>query len=588
MALSELPRSSPNPYSSPTSSEEELAVVKPVHDKPENGIRGLKHLRHDIVSGIVVSLVSLPLSSGIAIASGAPPIYGLISAIIAGLIFPFLGGAYVTIAGPAAGLAPALLGIMATLGGAGDADHVGAGYPFLLVVIFFVGISQLVLSGLRLARYAAMIPVSVVEGMLASIGLLIIVKQLPSLLGYTGKVHAHEFFQYVTESPEFFRGGTQQVMWVSGLTLVLLFWLGTRKWEILKVLPPQLAAVIVGVALGLAFNLGQNFRITLPENPFHGIHLPDFSGLSARQDLWQAVIIGVITLTLIDGVESLATAMAIDRIDPFHRQSKPNRLLMAMGVSNILSSLVGGLTIIPGGVKSKANIASGGRTLWANFTNAICLILYLVVARDLINLIPKGVLASVLIYTGWKMCEPLVWKKIASVGWEQLGIFTFTILATLLSDLLWGIIAGTIAKYILNLVVYHYAAEAEGKKLGFVRSMGALFMNPVGATTYENGVYQLHVDKPVVCFNAFRLVQSIEKAPKGAEKVEIHLDSLVSLVDHSSSECLLHAADGAKHGGIPVEIVGMDRFRTWSDHHASLRVLNRNKDNDVGTPSTPA
>ena len=168
----------------------------------------------------------------------------------------------------------------------------------------------------------------------------------------------------------------------------------------------------------------------------------------------------VVTLTMIDGVESLATAMAIDRIDPYHRKSQPNRLLFAMGVCNIASSLIGGLTIIPGGVKSKANIASGGRTLWANFTNAICLIIYMVFARDLINMIPKGVLASVLIYTGWKMCEPLVWNHIAHIGKEQLGIFTFTIVATLATDLLWGIIAGTVAKFAMNTYFFRKASPA--------------------------------------------------------------------------------------------------------------------------------
>ncbi|MEY2611773.1 MAG: Bicarbonate transporter BicA, partial [Planctomycetota bacterium] len=145
--------------------------------KPQNGWKGLAHIRQDVLSGIVVSLVSLPLSSGIAIASGAPPIVGLISAIIAGIIFPFIGGAYLTIAGPAAGLAPAVLAVMAALGGAGDAETLGQGYHFLLCVIFMVGVLQIILVLLRLAKFASIIPIAVVEGMLASIGLLIMVKQ---------------------------------------------------------------------------------------------------------------------------------------------------------------------------------------------------------------------------------------------------------------------------------------------------------------------------------------------------------------------------------------------------------------------------
>src|SRR5262245_16817923 len=282
---------------------------------PQNGFAGFKHLRHDILSGIVVSLVSLPLSSGIAIASGVPPIYGLISAIIAGLIFPLIGGAYVTIAGPAAGLAPALMAVMIALGGAGDADHVGPGYQYLIVVIFMVGIVQIILSLAKLARFAAIIPVSVVEGMLASIGLLIIVKQLPMFFGFTGKIHAHEFFQFVVDSPEYARGMTVPVFAVSAATLALLFSLGSLKSvKFLKIVPPQLLAVIFGMGLGYAFHLGSlgsGFLISLPKDPFHGLQTPDFGALFARQDLWYAAFIGVITLTMIDGVESLATAMAI-------------------------------------------------------------------------------------------------------------------------------------------------------------------------------------------------------------------------------------------------------------------------------------
>jgi carbonic anhydrase len=239
---------------------------------------------------VVVSLVSLPLSSGIAIASGVPPIYGLISAIIAGLIFPFVGGAYVTIAGPAAGLAPALLALMVALGGAGDADHVGAGYPLLLVVIFMVGVLQIGLALLKMARFSAIIPVSVVEGMLASIGLLIIVKQLPMFFGYTGTVHAHEFVDFMSESPTYAAGMTVPVFAVSMSSLVVLFVLGNMKnVRLLKVIPPQLIAVVFGVILGQVFHLGSvgsNFLISLPKDPFHGMHFPHFSELLARQNRW--------------------------------------------------------------------------------------------------------------------------------------------------------------------------------------------------------------------------------------------------------------------------------------------------------------
>ncbi len=153
--------------------------VAPSMEKPQNGVRGLKHWRYDLMAGLQVALIGLPLSLGIAVASGAPPITGVISAIIAGVIFPFLGGAYVTISGPAAGLAPALLAGMIALGH-GD---LAVGYPLLLVAVCLTGVVQVVLSFFRAGRLALYFPISVVEGMLSAIGMLIIIKQIPQLLG---------------------------------------------------------------------------------------------------------------------------------------------------------------------------------------------------------------------------------------------------------------------------------------------------------------------------------------------------------------------------------------------------------------------
>ena len=554
-------------------------IVTTPLEKPQNGIAGLKHLRHDILSGIVVSLVSLPLSSGIAIASGVPPIYGLISAIVAGLIFPFIGGAYMTIAGPAAGLAPALMAVMISMGGAGDAEHVGAGYHHLVAIIFMVGCLQLILALLKLARFAAIIPVSVVEGMLASIGLLIIVKQLPSFFGYTSKVHAHDFFEFVKDVPEFAQHLTPLPFGVALASLVVLFALGAlaKKIRLFQVVPPQLFAVVFGVLLGYFLNIGSlldgKFLIKLPDTPFHGASLPDFAGLIARQDLWYAAILGVITLTMIDGVESLATAMAIDRIDPFRRKSEPNRVLLAMAISNIASSLFGGLTIIPGGVKSKVNIASGGRTLWANFTNAICLIIYLMIGQQWINMIPKGVLAAVLIFTGWKMCEPLVWRHMAKIGKEQLALFSFTVLVTLLTDLLIGIIAGVVAKYFLNLFICSRSVPASpDEPVSMGRHMLDFFQNPIGTKTLENGELHLHINKPLVCFNSMKLDQELSHLSPDVKSVFLHLDPGVSLIDHTSCEALHFLVESFAHNGMPITVIGMDQMLRLSKHDSSVHI----------------
>ena len=482
-----------------------------------------------------------------------------------------------TISGPAAGLAPALLAIMAALGGAGDSEHFGAGYPFLLAVIFMVGVVQMVLAMLKLARAASIIPVSVVEGMLASIGLMIMVKQVPMFFGFTGKVHAHEFFEYVSDAPQFVAGATPAVLAVSASSLVLLFVLGSlgSKVKRLAIVPPQLVAVLWGVALGQMLGLDRAAMITLPSSVFHGFHTPDFSALLARSDLWYAAGMGVITLTMIDGVESLATAMAIDRIDPYRRKSQPNRLLFAMGFSNVASSLVGGLTIIPGGVKSKANIASGGRTLWANFTNAICLILYLVVARDVINLIPKGALAAVLIYTGYKMCEPLVWRHMAHIGREQLGIFAITIIATLCTDLLWGIGVGVLAKFMLNMVLYRYAVAANdpaGRAPPLLRSVADFFRSPVTRKELRGSEYHLFLDRPLVCFNSMRLTSALDEVPQEAKAVVVHVGSEVGLVDHTSCENLMYVVEELSRNERPVSVVGLEHMKPLSTYENGTKV----------------
>ena len=208
-------------------------------EKPENGLAGLKHWRHDLLAGMVVSLVSVPFSLGIAVASGAPPICGLISAIIAGLVLPFLGGSYVTISGPAAGLAPALFAAMLLLG-RGNRE---VGYPLLLGAICLTGLVQVVLARFKLARFAAVFPAAVVEGMLAAIGLLIIGKQLPLIFGT--KFEQHEFWGIVRETPSQFMQMDPRVFGLGIFCLGLIFAMASIKARWIKVVPPQVFAAVV-------------------------------------------------------------------------------------------------------------------------------------------------------------------------------------------------------------------------------------------------------------------------------------------------------------------------------------------------------
>ncbi|MDP1533493.1 MAG: SulP family inorganic anion transporter, partial [Rubrivivax sp.] len=276
-------------------------------EKPQNGLAGLKYWRYDLFAGLQVALVSLPLSLGIAVASGAPPVTGLVSSIIAGLVFPFLGGAYATISGPAAGLAPALLAGMLLLG---DGD-LAAGYPLILVAIFLTGILMILLSWLRAGKLVAMfLPVTVVEAMLAAIGLMIIIKQIPSLLGDLAPP-AKSMLVAIGSLPDSFQRIEPSIFLIGAVCLFLMFFLNRTRLAWLRRIPPALLVCTIGVVLGYVFNLAPQHLISMPDSILEGgFTLPAFDTVLGRPELWTSVILMVITLTLIDSIESLATISA--------------------------------------------------------------------------------------------------------------------------------------------------------------------------------------------------------------------------------------------------------------------------------------
>ncbi len=571
-------------------------ITVPQDDKPENGIAGLKHWRYDLVAGLQVALIGLPLSLGIALASGAAPITGVISAIIAGLVFPLLGGAYITISGPAAGLAPALLAGMLALG-QGDLE---VGYPLVLVAICLTGAVQLLLSIYNAGRFAMYFPMSVLQGMLAAIGMLIIIKQIPLLLGHL-TASTKSIPEAISLLPSQIIGMNTQVFAVGGIALALLFGLDSRivknqRWA--RSIPASLVVVALGGIAGWVLNYPEAYLVHVPQDVLtQGIHFPHFSEVWQRSELWLTLLTTVITLTLIDGTETLATIAAIDKIDPFRRKSDPNATLRTMGVSNILSGLAGGLAIIPGGIKSTANMIAGGRTLWANFYYALFMAFFVWSATSLINRIPLTVLAAVLIFIGWRLCAPRIFLKVFSIGAEQLLIATICVVVTLYtSDILLGVIAGTVTKIlVLCFDVVKALTFERQSNAGILEPFSArvwaalkeLFRNPIiriGDGRTHGGEYATIMSvaakdikhpykiylSSLCCMNLMKLDAKLKALPDHRDNFMIILAGHV--VDHTAMEYLYQFRDQHMKAGHKCVILGTQHFLSHSDHRSAYRV----------------
>ena len=552
-------------------------------EKPRNGVAGLKYWRYDLRSGFAVAMISVPFSMGIAITSGAPPICGIISAIIAGFILPFLGGSYVTISGPAAGLAPALFAGMIALGharlggGASKSELLAVGYPLVLVAIAIAGVLQVILAKLKVARLSAIFPAAAIQGMLAAIGLMIIAKQIPLFMGV--KFEAHEFWPILGEVPRHLQSMNHQVFALGMGCLAALFVLSALPGRMLKVLPPPVWVFIAGTLVStFILKLDKHYLINVPGSLMHGIVFPHFGDAFTHTALLLPLAYLVVTLVLIDGTESLATIAAVDKIDTFRRRSDPDRTLLAMGVSNVASSVLGGLTIIPGMVKSTANVLGGGRTQWANFYNACFLLMFLLLGRDLIDMVPMTVLAAILVFIGYKLCKPALWRRVARVGTEQFVVFSVTLLVTLATDLLIGIAAGIVLELLLNLWLvglWHTLRNgSEFARPSLAVRFLSLFRNPVSEREFDDGTYHLYLDGPLVCFNLFHVIRELGQLPHDTRAVHLHVSSRVPLVDHTTGESLRYFLEefSGQDQSPTLVIEGWDHMRPLSKHETSTRI----------------
>ena len=411
--------------------------------------------KSDLGSGFLVFLIALPLCLGISMASGFPPTAGILTAVIGGMVVSFLGSARLTIKGPAAGLIVIALGAVMELGAG---DNV-VGYKRALAVGVIAGVIQIIFALTKAGVVGDLMPSSVVHGMLAAIGVIIISKQTHVALGVVpeGKEPLH----LLAEIPHSILNLNPEVFFIGALSLLILFGLPMMKSPWIRRIPGPMVVLLAAVPLGLMFDLehehnyflsnhlfhvGPNFLIRLPGSLSSSIAFPDFSVIFGAISIKY-----IIMFSLVGSIESLLSVSAVDSLDPEKQASDMNRDLLATGIGNTLASCLGGLPMISEIVRSKANIDAGAKSHLSNFFHGTFLLLSLALIPGLLMKIPLAALAGMLIYTGFRLASPKEFLHVYKIGTEQLFLFVTTMLVTLATDLLVGVGVGLVLKIALHL-----------------------------------------------------------------------------------------------------------------------------------------
>lgn len=528
---------------------------------PADGLSGLKqNWRKDLTTGLLVSLIALPLCLGIAMASGFPAFGGLVTAIVGGIVVGPLCGSRLSIKGPAAGLIAVSLASVEALG-AGDSF---AGYRYTLAVLVAAALLQMVFATLRFGRFGDFFPASVVHGMLAAIGIIIFSKQVHPLLGV--KAIARDPIPLLLEIPHSLVKMNPEVALVGITSVIIVVFAGKFLGQLAKYFPGPLLAVVSGMGFCLffdfahphqytwysdAYSVDDKFLVNLPSNFVAGITFPDFAKLFSLQSLEF-----VLMFALIGSIESLLTVKAVDTIDPYKRHSSLNRDLGAVGFGNLLTAMLGGLPMISEVVRSYANVTYGAKTRWSNFFHGACLLLYAVVLADVIHLVPVAALSGVLCVTGFRLASPKHFKECRRVGLDQFIVFSGTVLATLLTDLLLGVFIGVLLQYLACLVM--------GAPL---RSLASRVKPGIA-----DGNGEICIKMPANCF--FGNVISFKSALQKASDMPLRLDfSETVLVDHSFMREVRAVECAASQESRSFATPGLERLAPVSSHYEAARSL---------------
>lgn len=533
--------------------------------KPKTGIKGLtENWQSDLIAAISVALIALPLSLGIALAAGAPAMSGIFSAVVGGIVTTLYRGGHISVNGPAKGVIGVIL-----LGIALMDDGSGQAFNYVLAAVVVSGAIQMLLGILKLGRLAEVFHSSVIHGILAAIGIIIFAKQIHVAMGTHSD--SPSIIQNLIDAVLYLPQANPFVILISLTGLFLLLLHSKISYRFFHFLPAPMWVIALSIPfaylfnffdqqtlsfLGKTYEIGPHLLLDIPDNIMDSIMHPNFNKVNTIE-FWTTVF----SMLIITSIESLAIAKAVDKIDPYKRKTDLNKDLTGIGLSTMVAGLIGGLPIIAVIIRSTVNIHNGAKTKWSNMYQGILLLLFIVALSPIMRKVPLSAFAILLVYTGFKLASPAVFKKAYNQGIEQLIFFTGTMILTIYTNLLIGLLGGLLLALVTHMLL---------ARLSIPQFFKMVYKSRTKLVKLKDGSFDLKIRGIANFLGILKVDNLITQIPSGAN-VNIDL-SETRLVGITYMDYLVEFLKSQRDSGGRVFITGLDSHVSSTTYNRALKI----------------